>query len=215
MKMKIKRKVCDRCPVGQELPATRSIRFSLGDTKWEIDVCEKHGDQLEREVGSWGSLGREMGAVDVDSRLYTPQYAEDSRRVAELRAKQVAEDRANQTGHIEEGVEEEEVLSRLEPKRQTTPRDGRPWSFTSHARERLESRGVDILDALHAATEPLVTRNADRPPLMIHERGSIEVVVDPSTREIITVGSIKLGKVIGNDNSNESTSNEDEAVGSR
>jgi hypothetical protein len=192
MKMKVKRKVCDRCPTGRELPATRSMQFSLGDTKWEIDVCEKHGDQLEREFGSWGSLGREMARAYGDSRLYTPEYAEESRRVAELRTKQSAEDRAKSPVVDLEPLGDVAVTT-AEPeseRRQTTPTDGRPWSFTDHARERLEERGVDILDALHTATSPFVTRQAQHPPLLIHERGEVKVVVDPITRSIITVGII-------------------------
>ena len=194
MRRKVKVKVCDRCPIGKELAATREMTFSLEGSTWKIELCEKHGNDLDRAIGGWGRLGEQV-EPDSPRHVFTPEYGAELRRVAELRSRQADEDRARRANK-DQAAKDWQAIDRVNPVittaarpqvLQTRPTSGRPWIFTDHARERMEQRGVDILDALHAATVPTLVRSAKTPELRVHERGDVRVVVNPEDCTIITV----------------------------
>lgn len=182
MRKRVTKKVCDRCPIGHEQLATRTVAFSLGDTHWLIDVCEWHGSELDRTIGMWGRLGREdthHGPV-----TFTSDYAAEARRAAELRSAQVAQERAKALPEPDKPVNHSAVSHSPIPK--TRDAHG-PWRWTDHARERLQEREVDIVAALWTVVEPETIRPARTPGNEVRIRDGIQVVVDPRSRAILTV----------------------------
>lgn len=189
MKQKVNVLLCDRCPIGGESRATRTVAFGLDGSSWQIDVCEKHGDDLDRQIGSWSRLGREVDSA-ATRQHFSGEYVDTARRLAELRSKQSAQDRAAAPPREPEPEPElpVPVLVSTRPVKMSVPHDGFPWVFTEHARARLEERGIDILDALWAATEPTTVRPG-REGAQIRTRGTTKVVVDGRNGQILTVAT--------------------------
>ena len=181
-------KVCDRCPLGKNpTKATRTIRFGFGDTFWDIDVCEKHGDMLERELYAWGLLGKAV--EDRPTSRFGADYGHAGRRLAELRTQQSREDRetveaARDYAAAATGTE---LLARTAGPQAAAPDDAADYVFTEHALQRMQERGVKAIDAIWAASAPTVKRPGRHHGLMVHERAGTKVVVNPSTKTIITV----------------------------
>jgi len=172
-------KVCDRCPLNKQVKATRTETFSLGGMHWKIDLCEAHGEALERDLWAWGRLAEEV----EQPKVFTREYVSAATKAAELRAKQAA--------------------PRPEPAPERAPQEPLPlrflphgaveageYKFTAHALERLEEREVPMVAALQAAVHPLVRRPGREPGLLVHERDNTKVVVNPSTRTILTVAQL-------------------------
>ncbi|WP_460630119.1 hypothetical protein [Intrasporangium mesophilum] len=160
----------------------------MGDTLWDIDLCEKHGDALERELYAWGLLGRAVEEHQT-GRMFGSNYGSNGRRLAELRTQQSREDRetvaaARQYAVTATGTE---LLARAGGPRPAAPEDAGAWVFTEHAIERMEERNVRAIDAVWAASAPTVKRPGKHAGLMVHERGDTKVVVNPATKVIITV----------------------------
>lgn len=181
-------KICDRCPLGKNpTKAARTIRFGIGDRRWDIDVCEKHGDMLERELYAWGLLGRDV--EESSPARFGADYGANGRRLAELRTQQSQQDRealeaARDYAGAATGTE---MLAKASGPQAAAPTDAGEYVFTQHAIERMAERGVKALDALWAASAPTIKRPGTHKGLMVHERGGTKVVVNPATKTIITV----------------------------
>lgn len=182
-------KVCDRCPLGKNpVRAVRTIKFGFDETRWKIDVCEKHGEMLERELYAWGLLGQRD--EEVPSSRFGAEYGSTGRRLAELRTAQAREDRevmeaARDYSAAATGTEL--LAQNAAGPQHAAPPDAGEFIFTQHAIERMVERNVKAIDALWAASAPTVKRPGRHKGLMVHERGDTKVVVNPSTKTIITV----------------------------
>lgn len=184
MKKRVTVKTCDRCPIGREKPATDTVRFSMAERTWSIDVCDDHYRMLERDIYAWGRLAEEVEPASV-GRMFGSDYAADARRLSSLRGRQDADDRAHEKE--KRALRGSEVVARASGPRLAAPADADRWVFTEHALERLQERGVNPVAALWAASEPAVKRPAREQGLVIHERDGVKVVLNPSTQAIITV----------------------------
>jgi hypothetical protein len=176
--------LCVRCPVGREKEATRTELLSLGDTRFQLRLCETHGEALVRDVFAWGRLGEQLEEAPKSSK-FTSEYAETHRRAAELRAQQAEEDRAKERHPV---GKKPPVTKGFPVTLRTLPHDAGEWIFTLHAQERLRERNITAVDALRAACEPSVVRHGRTTDTAIHENAEAKVVVKPSTKEILTVG---------------------------
>ena len=181
----VKVRTCDRCPIGKEKPSTLTQRFSMGDTHWQIDLCEQHGAMFEREIYAWGRLGEEVEPVSAPIRFGT-SYVEQARRVAELRTQQSEADRAARADE-----QAQQIVASAHHALPGAPSDADAYVFTDHARERLAERGVSVVSALWAASAPHVRRPGRQPGLMVHERNGTKVVLNPHTKAIITVAIVE------------------------
>lgn len=185
----VKFKACDRCPLNKKpVPATRTIRFGFGDTFWDIDVCELHGHQLERDLYGWGRLGRVVEQQQL-GRMFGSDYSANARRLSELRSEQHREDRAVDDARRSElaAATGTELLARVQGPQPAAPEDAGEYVFTEHALMRLEEREISAINALWAASSPKLRRPARQQGLIIHERDGVKVVLNPQTKAIITV----------------------------
>lgn len=175
-KQLVKTKYCDRCPVNKQKPAVATRTFGFDQTWWSMDLCEQHDDMLTRELYSWGLLGEPVEDAPTVRRATFGGNADELRRLADLRAKQTAEDRA---------------ITTAPPI--TLPHDHKDWVFTRHALERIEERETDIVDVLWTCAQPSLRIAAIEPNLVIHERRwpghrwPLHVVLEPSTKTVVTV----------------------------
>lgn len=181
--VEVKTRVCDRCPTGKERPATRTENISIGSTRWRMELCEGCGAKLEREIFSWGRLGEQLedrvgpacrGGYDVEQQRHT----------AELRAAQTKIDR------------DARIEITPDPMMNNIPSTGLPvglpvsagdWIFSQHAIERLTERGVRVIDALRAASQPKVRRPGRGPGVWVQYSNGVKVVVNRQAMRILTV----------------------------
>jgi hypothetical protein len=175
--------VCDRCPVGRELLATTTERFGIGESWWEIDLCQTHADALERDVQAWARLGRTSSAPQTGS-YFDDASKERAKRAAELRARQTV---TTAPRFVEPVVEPVSPLRAAE-----LPVTADRWRITKHAEERMVERGFTRHDVLMAAERPELVQPAPTRPgednhCREHKRGRCMVIVDPDTNDIRTV----------------------------
>jgi len=206
MRKAVKVKVCDRCPVGREGPATRSEVISLGGSRFLLALCEDCGRKLDREFFAWARLGEQLEEGQQASRLISAEYMAEARRVAELRAKQVHEDKSKEVTAQAEADRaaaeaqmakvlatdgsmraDELMLAAGAPLDSSLPAEAGQWSFTEHARERMIQRRITVLDALRAVVLPTIRHGGRTPTTFIHIASGVRVVVDPSIMKILTV----------------------------
>jgi hypothetical protein len=192
-KQYVKVKDCDRCPTNRQVPATGTFRFSFGDHVWEIDLCEQHLKMIERDFWAWARLGREVEQQGVGL-MFGSEYHMTARRTAELRTVQAAEDRTRDeakaaiTSAAKRG--DELLREQVSGPRPAAPNDASAYVFTEHALMRLREREVRAIDAIWAASDPTIVREARQPGLAVHERNGVKVVLNPNTKAIITVAMV-------------------------
>lgn len=183
----VKVKYCDRCPVNRPKPAThKGIPFGFGENRWKIDLCDQHYDMLSRDMYVWGMLGESVEPEVRSTYATTPEL----RRLAELRERQAREDREIAKAGRDYSVvaSGSTLIERLDGV--DVPHGHEHWYFTQHALDRMEEREVDATDVLWACVKPDMTRSAREPGLVIQERGDTKVVVNPSTKVIVTVALV-------------------------
>jgi hypothetical protein len=183
MKVRVKFKACDRCPIGKQEPATETLRLTLGEASWDIDLCFKHVLELERVVEGWGRLGQTVERTQSSLRLFGEEYTAQQRRTAQQRSQQAEQDRAVATSIDKRTLASPRVVEL--PK--GAPLDGGQYEFTVHARERLVERNVKVVDVLWAASSPEIVTAGDRPGTEVRIRRGTRVVINPKTNEILTV----------------------------
>jgi hypothetical protein len=189
----VKVKDCDRCPTNRQVPATGTFRFSFREHHWEIDLCDKHLKDIERDMYAWARLGREVEQTGL-GRMFGSEYHMTARRTAELRTSQSAEDRSRdeEKAAITSAAKRGGELLResVTGPRPAAPNDADAYVFTEHALTRLAERQVRAIDALWAASDPTIVREARQPGLAVHERNGVKVVLNPNTKAIITVAMV-------------------------
>ena len=173
--------VCDRCPVGREGPATRTEIISIGTSRWQLKLCEKHGSDLDREMFGWGRLGEQL--EDHVGTAFRGYDVEQHRRTAELRAEQTRADRDAEPLAMTLAA----ATIKAEANRTGLPVSAGKWVFTQHAIERLSERNIRVIDALRAASQPKVQRPGRDRNVWLHSSEGVNVAVDRSTNRILTV----------------------------
>lgn len=203
MRKAVKVKVCDRCPVGREGPATRSEVISLGGSRFLLALCEDCGKKLDREFFAWARLGEQLEEGQQASRVISAEYLAEARRTAELRAKQEREDKSKAAAdqaaaRMAEALAtagamraDELMLAAGAPLDSSLPAEAGQWSFTEHARERMIERRITVLDALRAVVLPTIRHSGRTSTTFVHTAGGVRVVIDPSTMKILTVAHQK------------------------
>lgn len=171
--------VCDRCPMGKEGPATRTEVISIGTSRWQLKLCEKHGNDLDREIFGWGRLGEQL--EEHSSPAFGGYDIEQGRRTAELRAEQSKADRDAEPMTLAAAT------IKAEANRTGLPVSAGKWVFTQHAIERLSERNIRIIDALRAASQPKIQRPGRDRNIWLHTSEGVRVTVDRSTNRILTV----------------------------
>lgn len=168
----IKQKVCDRCL--KDTLASTTIRFSIGDTEYEIDVCEKHADMFQRDMHGWTRVSREK---EKPSFLGRSQVELDNHR----RLVRAESDRAKRRTELKEA----------DPQLETIPGPALDWTLSTHAEEQLAARGpaygFSKREVLLAAHSPQHSYAADDGVCYRHNRGPVSCVVDRQRQTIVTV----------------------------
>jgi hypothetical protein len=211
----VKRQVvtCDRCAFNNVLEASQERRFAIDDRYYELDLCEKHAEMFDRELGGWTRLAAEIddpyaelhGRGRPRSEYFTEQRRAETRRIRELA------ERADERARVEvaaakraERIDEEERLRRLVEEdpaeaaarraaEELTARRSIPgamkWKLTEHAIDRMELRGYTIYDALLTASQPhkILPDPKGVPNVKIHERSGCRVVLNVRSYDILTV----------------------------
>lgn len=176
----IKYRVCDRCP--HDVIATETHKLTLNGFRYELDLCDEHAAALNASVMAWADLGSPVGE---------PTIFDKPRVLATAQALQHFGDKACPRPRSEP-----------EPAPHTGPliadyADN--WLFTDHARGRLAERHIDEWDALRAAQFPeRVVRSRTRPDCYVHWRGTLKVVLNPDTHEILTVANDDTQQKVAN-----------------
>jgi hypothetical protein len=191
------KRTCDRCPVGSERAADSTIRFGLGDSRYELDLCEQHAALFHREMLAWQRLATPLddrdrrsetspfrGRTSAVNETFTAERQVTLARIAELRQR----DAERQRRDTPQTPERKPRVAKQAPAA-SFPMSGFGWQLTEHAKERAETRGYDIREVLHAAAEPEQTYASPKygPTAAIHQRGDLAVAVDVATRTIISV----------------------------
>lgn len=183
----VSRKVCDRCAIGKEQIATTTRLFSVGDERYEIDLCETHAAMFDRELMGWSRLARPL--EDVFAKASSSFFGDKAfaRKAAELRAKAAAASAA-----IMEDAKTSEATVHHLPATDLKPgeRHRNGWLLTAHAAERAEERGYSLAQVMEAAAYPRISRDSnadDRPYTRIHIHDDCAVIVNPFEKVIITV----------------------------
>lgn len=116
-----------------------------------------------------------------DARPFDP--AREARtRAADQRARQSADDRANEAARGRDWLQADEPA-----RRGLNIAAAEQWRLSKHAEDRMQQRGLDRLDVLLAATEPAVTKPSPYGNgTSLHERESVRLVVDPVERVVLT-----------------------------
>lgn len=166
----IKQKICDRCL--KDTLASTTEKFSVGDLEYEIDLCEKHADMLQRDLAGWTRVAREKERPTVFGRSPVEREVHNSIRVEQPRS------RASTEPKHYPPIERPEVRV--------------SWYLTSHAEERLEERGPvygferkDVFLAAQAPEE--VTPHEHRDNRFIYVRGRVALIVNRQDSTILTV----------------------------
>lgn len=54
--------VCDKCSAGgQAQRAVKTRRFGVDGQQYELEVCEKHDEQMTRDIDTWKGVSRKAG----------------------------------------------------------------------------------------------------------------------------------------------------------
>lgn len=180
---------CDRCAFGTEKPATTHRTFAIDDRYYKIDLCEKHAEAFDRDLGSWTRLSTDIDnpfAGKQSSTTYTRVDAEDARRILA----QSDEVRRQKEQSVLAQQQAEKLAKKAEEQAFGLIPGARKWTLTRHARERMMERGLTLTEVLMAVTMP-ATRTPRAQAGQTHQticmRGDCKVVVDERTHEIITV----------------------------
>lgn len=167
-------KVCDY-PHKRDVVATHTDRVVLNGFKYDIDLCQKHHDELEATVGRWTELGTLKGQPTVFDTAPAPR----SITLPQAPRKQV-------------DPVAEELRRAAAMGREPLPPTAERWLVNDHAAQRMRERGVDLYEVLMAAERPeqdipAPPRGPDRPHVRERLRGDVKLFVDVDRAEVLTV----------------------------
>lgn len=167
----VRQKICDACI--KDTLATSTETFAVGNVDYEIDLCEKHADRLERELSAWARMAREKERPTFFGRS---RVALDNHRNTSVERR--AAPRTNSTP--ERPPMEHPVVKKT-------------WYLSSHAEERLEERGPafgftrrDVFLCAQAP-ESVEPNHGGAPDTWIHVRGNVALIVSRIESTILTV----------------------------
>lgn len=168
---------CVRCMTPRK--AATIERLSYGSSTYQLPLCDQHADKFQLDMFGWSRCGD----VVEEFVSFAPKVEVQERNLGRLVVSHL---------HIPAQApapepEAVEVPPRPQPRFDTSPLiKAERWSFSQHARDRMEQRGVSEDEALWCAEFPDVVRDGED-GRRVHSRGPIKVVVDPETNVIITV----------------------------
>jgi hypothetical protein len=185
----IENRVCDRCDFSRAAEATTHRNFTIDETHYRLELCDKHAAMFDRDLGTWTLLAAEVEPTRARSQFFGEEERRRTARIREL--KERANSEAASQAFAERRAKEidSETLQRAEfNARQLIP-GALKWRLTDHARERMVERGFAIEEVLRAAATPgVVIRQPWRgPAIAVHSLGDCRVAVNESTYAIITV----------------------------
>lgn len=167
--------VCDRC-LGEKR-AENHERFTFMGTDYELDLCDKHADMLQRDMGAWTRVARE-----VERPTYFPAVVELPRPERVIPLPEPA------TGDSSPKPPPAETA---EPAVEPIPVSAMQWRWSEHAEKRLAERGpqygFDRRDVLLAIAKGVTYPVADEPKKKRKVLGPVSVVVEPRKKTIVTV----------------------------
>lgn len=169
---------CDRCVTPTEATITEKVTWH--GQVYEIDLCEKHAEMMQRDVWGWLRNAREVETSSVFEKTWSPFERRSSARAFSPPALV--------QGNNELGAAKDRPLTTRPP----LPAIAQAWTFTKHAEQRLAERGPQYgfsrYEVLMAVVEPeLVVPSTKQDETEIRKRGNLRVVVNPSSFLILTV----------------------------
>jgi hypothetical protein len=163
--------------------------FSFGESTYRFDGCDTHADQFLSDMFKWARMSNLVERGDGATVRRVASAPARPRRSGKLAYSVLPE----LPMHVVPAPAEDEIA-------ETEPSVARPrfdpslpvnhdrWTFRKHAEQRMTERGITEGEALWCAEHPDVTRpSIRRPDCLVRKRGSIQVVVNPKTFEILTV----------------------------
>jgi hypothetical protein len=175
----VKYRACDRCPTS--IRATETHRLAYNGIEYELDLCVKHTDALDREIFGWTRLGREVQVP----RTFVPRA--------------VIPAPVDLYGAPHDDVQTDVQTAATEPTAREDPIPDLGWSISPHAKQRIEERGPEFgfteRDVLLAAVRPeKVYSDIAGPGRERRLRNGLFVVVNTDTKNVITVMSESMPK---------------------
>lgn len=175
--------VCVRCPHQRARKARHARHFMVGEESDELyflRLCDADVERFDRDCNEWV---RVAVLIPSSTRPSTESYFGDgsAQRIRELRER--AAQRAKESNENVVPV----------PRSTAGQRDARldKWRFTVHAQKRAEERGFSTEQVLNAAAYPVtilpVPTDREGREAVYHVSGECCTVVNPDTKEIITV----------------------------
>lgn len=172
----VEKPACGRCFT--PTLATTKRKFSVDDSHYLINLCDKHAAMFDKDFLTWSNYGYDDEAYLPAQRMFTVDQIERQKAAAELRAKQapepmlpVAEPARVLPIHVEHAMRT-------------------AWSMTAHARERMIERGYTELEVLQTATHPDAVIDADGnwygPDCNVYQLRDCQIVVKPKAKLVIT-----------------------------
>jgi hypothetical protein len=175
-------------------PATTVVKFAYGSDRYKADLCEQHADAISRDMRKWARMSEPDDNATFVPRVRTApvqnitvpfpvvQTGEVVTLDEELREITAPAPKVRKRALKELQAADPEILQRF-----------KQWKLSEHARERAEERKVELPDVLWAAELPDSSWPSDASPhLIIQQRGRVRVVVNPETKEIVTVINVEI-----------------------
>ena len=170
-------------PCGRCFSPTAAVtveRVAFGNSTYEIPLCNPHADAFRREMFAWTRCGR----LEEEETFFRRREVADG----ESRGRVVASYVHIPVSRPREQPPEPEPPKTPQLSRPTVPPGAHAWTFSDHALDRQDERGVSTEEALWCAVAPDSVRPGKRQPgTMVHIRGRVRIVVNPVMKRIITV----------------------------
>lgn len=189
---------CVRC--FDPTPATTTERLTVGGDEYELELCERHADGFHRDIFAWTRLGT---LVEDEDRAFFRRPRDTDAQRGQVVAAHIHIPTARETPAVPapvapapvpappaqdySGLSWAELMVRQVQLPGALPPGFASWTFSDHALERQEARGVSRAEALWCAAEPDIVHPSGRPNILIHKKGHVETVVNPTEKRIITV----------------------------
>lgn len=173
----VRSSTCDRCY--QERTATTTVQFCFGDNTYVLDLCNEHAGLWEQDMLAWVRLARDATEAHTQVRA-KPSWTPGARYAPKV----VIPERPPVVRVLEPDIA---PYDGPEPTYDPRPEPVPSWTISTHAKERMEQRGVGLSEVLLTADSPMTRRPGREPELTVLERDDIKVVVHERRRIVVTV----------------------------
>lgn len=174
---------CGRCM--PQHPATTVQQISFGDSSYELRLCERQADNLLRDLFGWARVGTIL--EPEDKATFKPK----SQPAPRQRGGTLVASHMHVPTQVIEPVEELPALPMPIPRKPridpSLPINQDRWVWSDHAIQRARLRRLTSEDVLWCAEHPDTVRPGRTADTLVHIRGHVKVVVDPTTHQILTV----------------------------